>query len=72
MQITLPLQEMTISDKIRVMEDIWNDLSKDDSGYTPPDWHHDILKIRQERLNSRDIGFTDWETAKKEIRKRIS
>jgi hypothetical protein len=72
MHISLPLQDMTTTDKIRVMEDIWNDLSKDNSGYSPPEWHNEILKIRKERAESGDVGFTDWEIAKKEIRNKIA
>jgi len=72
MQYSLPLQEMSLSDKIRVMEDIWIDLSAKKSGYSPPEWHGDILKERKRRLESGEIGFTDWEVAKKEIRKRVT
>ena len=72
MNYTLPLQDMSLSDKLQAMEAIWTDLSKQDSGYTPPKWHNEILKERQKRIDSGDTGFTDWEVAKKEIRKRIS
>ena len=57
---------------ISVTTFLWADLSNQDSGYTPPQWHNEILKERQKRIDSGDIGFTDWEVAKREIRKRIS
>ena len=72
MSYTLQLQEISLSDKLQTMEAIWADLSNRDSGYTPPNWHNEILKERQKRIDSGDIGFTDWEIAKKEIRERIS
>jgi len=72
MQVSLPLKEMTLSDKIRIMEDLWVDLSKDDSGYEPPEWHGEILKERKKRIESGELKFTDWETAKKEIKDRVS
>ncbi len=72
MSVTLPLQEMTLSEKIGLMEDIWSHLAREDSGYSPPEWHGNILKIREERIKSGEIGFTDWDIAKKEIRERIS
>jgi hypothetical protein len=72
MNYTLPLENMSLADKLQAMEDIWTDLSNQDSGYTPPQWHDEILKERQKRIDSGDISFTDWEVAKKEIRKRIS
>jgi hypothetical protein len=63
---------MSLSDKLQAMEAIWADLSNQNSKYTPPQWHNEILKERQKRIDSGDIGFTDWVVAKKEIRKRIS
>jgi hypothetical protein len=66
------LEEMTFSQKMGLMEDLWNHLSRDKAGFTPPDWHGEILKIRKERIEAGDIGFTDWEVAKKEIRDRLS
>ena len=72
MNYTLPLREMSLSDKLQAMEAIWMDLSNQDSGYVPPQWHNEILKERQKRIDSGDISFTDWEVAKKEIRERIS
>ncbi len=72
MKVTLPLQEMTVSEKIEAMEAIWADLSKSDHGYTPPAWHEQVLEKRKRLAESGEVGFTDWETAKKEIKNRIS
>ena len=72
MQYNLPLQDMSLSDKLQVMETLWADLSKQKSGYTPPDWHGEILEERKKRVKNEDISFTDWEVAKEEIRTRIS
>ena len=63
---------MTIADKISVMEAIWEDLSQTDSAYTPPDWHGAILKERQQAVAEGTASFTDWETAKKEIKDSVS
>lgn len=72
MKVTLPLKEMTVSEKIGMMEEIWTDLSSVNAGYSPPDWHGRILKERSQLAESREVGFTDWETAKKQIKDRIS
>ncbi len=72
MPITLPLKEMTLSDKIRAMEDIWANLSENEPNYSPPEWHGEVLKDRKRRLEAGEIGFTDWEVAKKEIREAVS
>ena len=72
MKVSLPLKEMTTSDKIRVMEEIWADLSEPDSGFVPPDWHRVILEERKKGILDGSQQFTDWEKAKKEIRDRVS
>ena len=66
------LEEMTFSEKIGLMEDLWNHISRDQGAFTPPGWHGEVLKIRKERIKSGEIGFTDWEVAKEEIRDRLS
>ncbi len=72
MKVTLPLKEMTVPEKIGIMEEIWSDLSSVESGYSPPDWHERILEERSRLAESGEVGFTDWETAKKEIQNRVS
>lgn len=72
MEFTLPLKEMTIAEKIGVMEEIWSDLSNSGNDYSPPAWHDRILEERTRLAESGEVGFTDWETAKKQIIDRIS
>ncbi|RLA38714.1 MAG: acyl-protein synthetase [Gammaproteobacteria bacterium] len=72
MKVSLPLQETTVSEKIGIMEEIWSDLSRTELGYSPPDWHGRILEERRKLGDSGEVGFTDWETAKKEINDRDS
>ncbi len=72
MNVSLPLKEMTISEKIGIMEEIWCDLSIAGKGYTPPDWHDRILEERVRLAESGEVGFTDWESAKKQINDRVS
>ncbi len=71
MNVTLPLNEMTIAEKIGVMEEIWSDLSNKNKGYCPPAWHDRILEERARLAESGEVGFTDWETAKKQISDRV-
>ena len=63
MKVTLPLKEMTVSEKLGIMEEI---------GYSPPDWHDRILEERSRLSESGEVGFTDWETAKRQINDRVS
>ncbi len=71
MAITLPLNEMTVSEKLQAMEALWEDLSRGSDTLISPEWHSDILEERERRIASGDATFTNWEQAKADIRKRV-
>ena len=68
----LPLDQMSVEEKIRTMEAIWDDLCRKASSVTSPDWHGDILVERESAVERGEDTFEDWETTKKSIRKQIS
>ncbi len=72
MDITLPLDQMTIAEKLRVMESLWADLSRNEQELESPAWHEQILKEREDRLRSGQETAIDWETAKKQLRDRLT
>jgi len=59
---------MTVAEKLRAMEAIWSDLSRDDAQIESPAWHGDVLHDREAKIKSGDEKFMDWETAKKQLR----
>ena len=71
MEITLPLEKMTIAEKLRVMESLWRDLSRDEEQLESPKWHGEVLRERAERLEQGKESFMDWETAKAQLRNRV-
>ena len=54
------------------MESIWEDLARTPDAIESPAWHKDILDERRQRLAEGTSRFTDWETAKEDIRKKLS
>jgi hypothetical protein len=70
MEITLPLEKMTVAEKLRVMETLWADLTRDQTQFESPKWHDDVLRERAERVKQGKESFMDWETAKRQLRKR--
>ena len=68
MEITLPLEQMSTKEKIRIMEAIWDDLCKKADSLTSPSWHKNVLHKREERRKNGDDEFIDWSKAKKHIR----
>lgn len=68
MGMTLPLDQMTVDEKLRAMEEIWEDLRRDEAAIPSPQWHRDVLEARAARLASGSESFSDWEEAKRRIR----
>ena len=67
---TLAIQQMSWEEKLRAMEELWADLTRDDAKYASPSWHFDELKRTEQDIRAGRIKFIDWETAKKSIRRR--
>jgi hypothetical protein len=68
MTISLPLDEMTVEEKLQIIEMIWVDLSRNAKDLPPPAWHGDVLAERQAALDAGQDHYEDWETVKKKLR----
>jgi len=72
MRTVLPVGKMTREEKLRVMEELWADLSRDEAQFESPAWHGEVLRQREEAVKSGKETFIDWEVAKKQIRLHIA
>ena len=71
MNLSLPLEQMTASEKIRTMESIWDNLCQTSDALDSPSWHGEVLKERDIRLAEGKERIYDWNDAKDRIRKSI-
>ena len=67
------LETMKTSEKLMMIEEIWDDLLKKDSTSfeLSPDWHLDTLQDREDKLNKNKTRFEDFETVKSELQSRV-
>jgi hypothetical protein len=63
---------MTLEEKLRVMEALWADLSRNEQDIQSPPWHEKLLQEREERVQSGQEKFESWEDAKRELRNRLT
>ena len=61
------LHQLSLKEKLLVMEALWSDLSQSTESVEVPQWHKDLLDEREQMIVEGKAGFADWETAKKEI-----
>jgi len=71
MQNTIEIRRLSREDKLRVMEAIWEDLSKEGEEVESPNWHQKSLQKTEQRLSSGQEKVLDWHVAKKELRERF-
>ena len=71
MQNTFEIRHLSREEKLRVMEAIWEDLSKEDTEVESPKWHQEALQETEQRLKLGEEKKIGWQTAKKDLRKRF-
>ena len=72
MPVALPLKKMSRDKKLRAMEALWADLSKDDDRFESPEWHAQALRESERAMKDGRAEFSDWEKAKKRIRRKAA
>ena len=70
MSIDLPLEKMTLADKLEAMELLWADISRQPAQLPSPAWHRDVLNERRRHVAEGKLKFLDWDTAMAELRDR--
>jgi hypothetical protein len=67
MSIQLPLESMSVAEKIEAMEAIWASLSRTPADVTSPAWHEQVLAERRKRLESGESTVSEWSEVKKRL-----
>ena len=72
MQTTIDLKQMSLPDKLSLMEALWDELCRREEDVPVSDWHKQILDEREQQIKEGKATFGEWEGAKERIRKRVS
>ena len=65
------VQQMSRGEKIKLMELLWELLSRPDDAFESPAWHGQALNETKQRLAENKEQVLDWEAAKKDLRRRF-
>ena len=71
-KVDLPLSKLSLAQKLELMEDLWADLTRDEKKVKSPAWHEAVLRDREEAFATGKVSASDWEQAKKRIKKKVS
>ena len=61
MPTTLDLKQMSRPEKVRLMEEIWQDLSADEQEVESPSWHGEIIAERTAKVEEGKATFLTLE-----------
>ena len=64
----LEIQQMPRLEKLKLMETLWADLSRDEAELESPAWHADALRETSDRRARGQEETLDWEQAKAKLR----
>jgi len=71
MHLAMPLQQMTATDKLQAIEEIWADLVRESENMPSPAWHGDVLCARERRIADGTSRFLDIADAKQAVREQL-
>ncbi len=72
MAITLPIELMSREEKLRAMEALWKDLTREESQFDSPAWHAQVLRQTERLVREGKAKFSDWAVAKGRIRRKAA
>ena len=68
MEITLPLEQMTVTEKLRLIDTIWADLAQRPDDVPSPAWHDDVLRGREATVVAGTSSFIPLEDVEQRLR----
>jgi putative addiction module component (TIGR02574 family) len=71
-RVDLPLSKLSVAQKLDLMETLWADLTRDEKSLKSPAWHETVLMDREQAFAAGKVTASDWEQAKRRIKKRVS
>ena len=72
MNIAIPLERMSATDKLQAIEELWSDLARASEDVPSPSWHADVLRAREQRITDGTSRFLDIDDAKQAVRERLA
>ena len=69
MSIELPLNTMTVAEKVQLLETLWDNLCHVSGDVKSPEWHRAVLEERTRRLDTGKASVMPWVEAKARLLK---
>ncbi len=70
-QTQFNLDKMSISEKLTVINEIWDNLLQESASIPSPAWHKDVLSARSARVNAGISQFRNLGSVKQELQSKF-
>lgn len=64
MSIDIQIETLSVAEKIRLLESVWQSLCAHPCDVTSPEWHREVLDERRRRLEDGRATISAWTDAK--------
>jgi len=71
-QIKLEVERLDLSEKLMLVEDIWDSIANSHSKIPVPQWHKEELDKRYKAYKKGDLELHSWDDIKKTISKKLN
>jgi len=71
-QIKLEVERLDLSEKLMLVEDIWDSIAESNSELPMPQWQKNELDERYESYKKGDLELHSWEDVNNSIRKKVN
>ncbi len=61
---TIEIREMSVTERLQIMEAIWDSLLYDEFSIESPEWHRDVLGERKRRIKNGEAEFVSLDALK--------
>ncbi len=61
-------EHLTRTDKLRIIEQLWDELSQSPEDVKSPAWHADALRVAEHAVENGEAVFEDWNQVKDRLR----
>ena len=70
-RIDLPLADLSVAQKLDLMERLWADLSANEKDLPSPAWHGAVIADRLQAVEEGQARHGDWDEAKARLRREL-
>lgn len=67
----IPIESMSLEEKLEAMELLWDDLCNRAEEVRSPEWHKEVLEERAAAVARGEAEYEDWEDAKERLKREL-